>query len=184
MTIQTFGTIIGIGNIALLIAVISIIIMRIVFGKESVFIKTIVKYALPIGFILGFAALAGSLTYSQIYGLTPCLFCWWQRVLIYPQVLFFAIAWYRSSKNNNELSIFNYTTPLAIIGTLVSLYHILLQRGIVGANGSGSCILNGTPCNIISTQILGFITIPVMAFSIGLALTVLGYLVLNNKKTA
>ncbi len=179
MNLSIFTHILGMGTIVLLITTFAVIIMRTIFGKHSTIITTLVKNALPIGFFLGFFALAGSLIYSEIYGLTPCLFCWWQRIFIYPLAILFGIAWYRSSKFSEEINIFHYTTPIAFVGTLVSTYHIMLQRGIVGP--SGSCILNGTPCNIISTQVFGFITIPVMTFSIGLAITVLGILVLQKK---
>ncbi len=182
MQLSTFSYLLGLGTIILLILTVTVVIMRITFGQKSTIIKSITENAILIGFTLGFFALAGSLTYSQIYELTPCLFCWWQRIFIYPQVIFFAIAWVRSNKQSKEISIFHYTTPLAIISTLTSFYHILLQRGIVGP--TGSCILNGTPCNIISTQVFGFITIPVMAFTIGIALTALGLLVIKQRNNA
>lgn len=184
MTTHTFGVILSIGMILLIALVFGIILTRIIFGKNSTIIQKVVRYSLPIGFMVSFAGLAGSLTYSEIFGLTPCMFCWWQRIFIYPQAVLFAIAWYQSSKNTHSINIFQYTTPIAVVGSLVSLYHVLLQRGIIGLDGASSCILSGTPCNIISTQIFGFITIPVMALSIGITLSVLGYLVLSNKKTA
>ena len=94
------------GTIVLLITTFAVIIMRTIFGKHSTIITTLVKNALPIGFFLGFFALAGSLTYSEIYGLTPCLFCWWQRIFIYPLAILFGIAWYRSSKFSEEINNF------------------------------------------------------------------------------
>jgi disulfide bond formation protein DsbB len=181
MTLSTFSHVLGAGTILLGIVIIAVIIMRIVFGKQSTVIQKIVQFAVPVGFFLGFAGVTGSLIYSEIYQLTPCLFCWWQRIFIYPQVILFAMAWYRIEKGfASAREAFYYTTPFAIIGTFVSLYHILLQRGMVGPGGS--CLLNGTPCNVISYQVYGFITIPVMAFAIGLAISLLGYLVLSNKK--
>jgi disulfide bond formation protein DsbB len=181
MNISTFNYFMGIGTLFILILTATVIIMRVAFGKESTLIKKIVIYALPVGFIFSFLAIAGSLTYSEIYALPPCLFCWWQRVFIYPQVILFAVAWYRSEKNYNESSIFYYSLPLSIIATLTSVYHMLLERGVLSPGGA--CVANGTSCAIVSTQVFGFITIPVMAFTIGITLVLLGYLVLTDKKT-
>ena len=45
-------------------------------------------------FALGIALIAtiGSLFYSEILGFTPCLYCWYQRILMYPLVFIFATA--------------------------------------------------------------------------------------------
>ncbi len=182
MNVETFGIILGIGTIILFVLTISIALMRILFGKESNIITIIGSYAFPIGFLLGFASITGSLIYSEIYNLPPCLLCWWQRIFIYPQVLFFALAWYRTEKGCNESNIFFYTLPLAIIGTITSLYHVILQRGVISS--TGACVLSEVSCTTIDVQVFGFITIPVMAFVIGLALTLLGYIAIQNKKTA
>lgn len=182
MNVETFGIILGIGTLILFILTISTILMRIIFGKESTVIQMIGKYAFPIGFALGFASITGSLIYSEIYNLPPCLLCWWQRIFVYPQALFFAVAWYRTEKGHIENNIFFYTLPLAIIGTITSLYHVILQRGVISS--TGACVLSEVSCTTIDVQIFGFITIPIMAFVIGLALTVLGYIAINHKKTA
>lgn len=152
-------------------------------GRKSVIIKSIIDHALPIGFFIGLSAMIGSLTYSEIYHLPPCLFCWWQRIFLYPQTILFGVALYRHGiKNSLGYDIFNYATPLAMIGTVISAYHIFLQQGII--TSTGKCLQNGISCTTIDIQVFGFLTIPIMAFILGIALSLLGILVLTHKKNA
>jgi len=181
MSLEFFNILVGIGTLLILFFLIATIVVAIVFGRKSSIIASIIKHALPLGIMLGFISVSGSLMYSEVYNLPPCLFCWWQRVLIYPQLLLFTIAWYRSQHHQtSSIEIFWYTTPLAMIGSLVSIWHIFLQRGVI--KSTGACALDAISCTAIDIQIFGFITIPIMALVVGVALILLGVLVLTTKK--
>ncbi len=181
MTLDTFNILIGIGTLAIALITVVLVIFRIVMGPNSHILHVVRRDALGIGFIIGLSAIAGSLTYSDIYMLPPCLFCWWQRIFLYPQVVLFAVALYRHGRSNAAgYDIFHYSTPIAIIGSLISLYHVFLQQGVIASKGA--CVLNGVSCTTIDISIFGFLTIPMMALVLGVALALLGIFVIRTKK--
>lgn len=180
MSLDTFTIIIGIGTLVIAFGIIALVLFRIVAGSQSHIMNMVRRDALVLGFLLGLAAIVGSLTYSEIYHLTPCLFCWWQRIFLYPQAIIFAVALYRHGRTSAAgYDIFYYSTPMAIISSLFSIYHVLLQRGIIGA--SAACIQGGTSCATIDVQAFGFLTMPAMALILGLGLSLLGITVLTHK---
>jgi disulfide bond formation protein DsbB len=183
MPLENFNTLIGIGTIGVGFLTICLIVLYIVMGRKSIIIRSIIDHALPLGFFIGLSAVIGSLVYSEIYQLPPCLFCWWQRIFLYPQTILFGVALYRHGmKNSLGYDIFHYATPLALVGTIISAYHVFLQQGIIAS--TGKCLQNGVSCTTIDIQVFGFLTIPMMAFILGIALSLLGILVLTHKKTA
>jgi disulfide bond formation protein DsbB len=183
MSLNTFNIIIGIGTLGIAFITIALIIFKVMIGKHSHIMNLVQREALIIGAILGLSAIVGSLVYSEIYQLEPCLFCWWQRIFLYPQVVLFAVALYRHGRSSAAgYDIFHYSTPLAVIGSLLSLYHVFLQQGVIAS--TGACLQNGVSCTTIDISIFGFLTIPMMALILGIALSLLGLLVLTNKKNA
>ena len=182
MSLETFNIFIGIGTIAIAFFTVVLVIFRIVMGKQSHIMHLVRENALLIGLFIGLSAIAGSLSYSEIYQLPPCLFCWWQRIFLYPQVILFAVALYRHGRKSSAgYDIFHYSTPLAIVGSLTSLYHVFLQQGVIASKGA--CLQNGVSCTTIDISIFGFLTIPMMALILGVALTLLGSMFIFNKKT-
>ena len=171
MPIQTFDVITGAGTLAIGFSIVALVLFRIITGPNSTIINRIRSDALFIGFFLGLAAICGSLTYSEIYHLTPCLFCWWQRIFLYPQTIIFAVALYRHGRQSAAgYDIFHYSTPMAIISSIFSIYHIFLQKGILS---SGACLQGGVSCAKIDVQVFGFLTMPMMALILGVGLSLL-----------
>ncbi len=68
------------------------------------------------------AATAGSLYFSEIAHLPPCVLCWYQRILMYPLVLIIAVGILRKDK-----SLPFYVLPLSILGGGIAFYQYLLQ---------------------------------------------------------
>ncbi|WP_044557295.1 disulfide oxidoreductase [Halobacteriovorax marinus] len=114
-------------------------------------------YLIFICWAIAFIATAGSLFFSQVMEFPPCELCWYQRIFMYPLVIFFVI-----SLINLEASAFKYSLPLVILGWITSLYHNLLHYGIVPE--SASPCREGVSCADIWINWLGFITIPMMSF--------------------
>lgn len=118
----------------------------------------------PIELILYFAwlvaliATLGSLYFSEIRSFVPCTLCWYQRILMYPMVVLLGIAAW-----NRDRGIVKYALPLTGFGILVSSYHVLDQK-IPTFGFAGACS-SGVPCNVAYVNYLGFITIPVLAFT-------------------
>jgi len=121
--------------------------------------------------IWGFAtaSLLGSLYFSEVKNLTPCLLCWWQRIFMYPLVAIFAVAILR--KDNKAVY---YAFPLSLIGMVIAFYQSLLQWGLIKESSIISCTLNGNvSCSKASIDWLGFITIPFLSFVAFTAINIL-----------
>lgn len=120
--------------------------------------KLIQKNILYLAWIQALAATLGSLYYSEIKNYTPCSLCWYQRILMYPLVLIFAVGILRKDKNLPF-----YVLPLSILGWFIALYHVLLQKGIL-PEAIAPCTI-GASCLTKYTGYFGFITIPVMSLT-------------------
>lgn len=113
----------------------------------------------PIGLWLAWlvaaTSMAGSLYLSEVAGFVPCALCWYQRIAMYPLAVLLLIAAVRGDRGFRV-----YGSTLAIIGAVISAYHIGVQR--LPGLPSGSCSLEA-PCTAIYIERFGFVTIPVMA---------------------
>ena len=132
------------------------------------------KNSICIGFILSLCAVLGSLYYSEIRDLAPCLFCWWQRVFIYPQVILFGVALYTREIRTAHIA----SIILSIIGMCIAIMHVLAQAGI---RSSGlPCAATGVSCTNIDLILLGYITIPLMSLTLYLLMTIVQIRGLRN----
>ena len=110
-------------------------------------------------FIVALTATAGSLFYSEIAGFTPCTLCWYQRILMYPQVFLFGVALWK-----NEYKTADYHIVLSILGALIAGYHYLLQIGVLPELPC-SAVGFSVSCAERFTMNLGYITIPLMSLT-------------------
>lgn len=108
--------------------------------------------------LIALASMLGSLYFSEVRHLVPCVMCWYQRTMMYPLVVILGIASFR-----RELAIRDYVLPLSSLGMLVAFYQVLEQH-IPGLGIPGVCQLT-VPCNIIHFDWLGFITLPLLSFA-------------------
>ncbi|MEJ2667913.1 MAG: disulfide oxidoreductase [Deinococcales bacterium] len=108
--------------------------------------------------LLALASMLGSLYFSEVRHLVPCVMCWYQRTFMYPLVVILGIASFR-----RELAIRRYVLPLSGLGMLVAFYQVLEQR-IPGLGVPGVCQLT-VPCNVIHVNWLGFITLPLLSLA-------------------
>ena len=133
-----------------------------------------VNKPLLFAWITAIFAMGGSLFFSEKMGFVPCVLCWYQRILMYPLVLFLGIAFYR-----NDRSIYKYILPVSILGMLLSGTHYALQK--IPSMQEFSVCTSGVPCSGQYINVLGFITIPFLAL---LAFTIITVLMLILRKTA
>lgn len=117
------------------------------FGSNAIFFALLVA--------LG--SVAGSLFYSEIAHFAPCLLCWWQRVLLYPQaaILFVALL-------TRDERVRKYCATLSAIGALIAIYHTYLQ---FGGNDLVPCSATGVSCDKVYFLTYGYVTIPTMALT-------------------
>jgi len=130
-------------------------------------------YELWGAFVVAAIATGGSLFYSEVAGFIPCEFCWFQRMMMYPlSVLTLLIA----ARGDNRAA--RYLIPLPVVGAGTSIYHILIERGVI--KESSACLVTGGGCstNWIIRHSFGYLTIPELALTAFLLL--IGFLVLAS----
>lgn len=120
--------------------------------------KLIQQNILYLAFIQSIVATLSSLYYSEIKHFTPCVLCWYQRILMYPLVIIIAVGLL-----NKDKDLPFYVLPLSLLGWLIALYHVLLQKGIL-PEAVAPCAI-GASCLTKYTGYFGFITIPVMSLT-------------------
>lgn len=98
----------------------------------------------------------GSLYFSEIADYVPCRLCWYQRIAMYPIALIAMVALIRRDAGARY-----YTVPLAAIGACISLYHYLIEWGVL--NDSESCSLFGPACAAVWFRTFGFVSLALMA---------------------
>jgi disulfide bond formation protein DsbB len=126
-----------------------------------------------LAFLIAFLSTAGSLFYSEIAMYEPCKLCWLQRIFMYPLTILFAIPLFRKKKLSSDGMIFSFI--MAGIGALIAGYHYLLQIGTI-SNVECSFVGYSVSCTETFFLNLGYITIPMMAFTAFLLIIVLGYI--------
>ncbi|MFJ8235849.1 disulfide oxidoreductase [Ureibacillus sp. NPDC094379] len=136
--------------------------------------KQMVNKPLLSAWIVSIIAMTGSLFFSEKMGFIPCTLCWYQRILMYPLVIFLGIAFYR-----NDRDIYKYILPISVIGVVISGYHYALQK-IPSLHEFSTCT-NGVPCSGQYINWLGFITIPFLAFIAFTFITVMMVLLSKRK---
>lgn len=120
-------------------------------------------------------AMFGSLFFSEVAGYTPCKLCWYQRILIYPQVFLLWFAMIIKDKN-----IVKYVLLLSVLCIPLSFYHYLLQFQYV-PEITCSVVGYSASCAEKFTATFGFVTIPLMAFATVLTNTILSVVYLRGK---
>ena len=130
---------------------------------------------LTIGFLISVAAFVSSLVYSNVIGYPPCLFCWWARVMFYPQVLLYGLALFKKDRN-----ILRYSLLLTSIGLDITVYHSIIM---LTGESLVPCTVGGISCLTRDVFMFGFITIPFMG-AVGFATLLFSLLVAKKSQNA
>lgn len=106
--------------------------------------------------LIAMAALFGSLFFSEVMGLEPCVLCWWQRLFIYPLAVLFLVGLFPFDR-----SVVRYTLPLAVIGLGFAVYHYLVYSGFIpeSLQPCGEKL----SCAEVNLELMGFVTIPMLS---------------------
>lgn len=116
--------------------------------------------------LIALIASAGSLFFSEVMDLPPCVLCWYQRIAMYPLVLIIGIGIAVGDSGFKK-----YAIPLSILGLGISVYHNLLYYDIIPE--SLTPCTQGISCTTRQIEWLGFVTIPLMALVAFISLTVI-----------
>ncbi len=108
--------------------------------------------------VVALIATGGSLFFSEVMELPPCVLCWYQRIAMYPLVVIVAVGIVLGDRRWKY-----YALPLAILGFAISVYHNLLYYGLIPE--SITPCTEGISCTSRQIEWLGFITIPLMALA-------------------
>lgn len=106
--------------------------------------------------LLATIATLGSLFFSEVMEIQPCVLCWYQRIFMYPLVVIFLVGLFPLDRN-----VVRYALPIAVIGWGISVYHYLLYSGYIPENMQPCS--QGVSCTEINLELLGFITIPMLS---------------------
>lgn len=106
--------------------------------------------------MLAAIATLGSLFFSEVMEIQPCVLCWYQRVFMYPLVAIFLVGMFPLDRN-----VVRYALPVAVIGWGISIYHYLLYSGYIPKNMQPCS--QGVSCTEVNLELLGFITIPMLS---------------------
>ena len=132
--------------------------------------KNLVKqYGIYLAWLQSIIATGGSLYLSEVLKWTPCILCWYQRILMYPLVIIIFVGIYLKDK---KLPF--YVLPLSVPGALMAAYHYLLQKGFLPEEVA-PCTL-GASCEREYICWFGFITIPFLSFVAFTVISVVTYL--------
>ena len=124
--------------------------------------------------IISIAATLGSLIYSEIIKLPPCDLCWYQRALLYPQVVILAVALIRKNRD-----IYDYVIGLNIIGIIIAGYQYIMQM----ISYTGPCPIGSGGVNCFTKDVFefGYITLPLMSITVFVLLALLTYAYKRHK---
>lgn len=111
--------------------------------------------ATALAWLVAATCVGGSLYYSEVVGFEPCLFCWWQRIAMYPLVVILGVAALR-----RDAEVWRYGLPLSAAGFGLAAYHYFIQH--FPDVGGGACSAS-VPCTAAYVWEFGFVSIPFMA---------------------
>lgn len=123
------------------------------------------SYLVYLAWAQALIATTGSLFFSEVLKFTPCVLCWYQRILMYPLVVILAVGILR-----RDSGIRFYVLPLSVLGLAVAAYHNLLYFGVI-PEGLTQCTL-GVSCTTRYLAVLGFIDIPLMSLTAFAVITI------------
>lgn len=124
------------------------------------------QYLLYAAWFTSMAAMIGSLYFSEVLKLPPCVLCWYQRILIYPLVVIIPVGILALDKN-----IYKYILSLTIPGMFVAFYHYLLYIKVL-PDSIAPCS-NGVSCTTRLIEWFGFVNIPLLSLLSFLFITLL-----------
>jgi len=116
-------------------------------------------YELWLAFLVTAIATGGSLFFSEVAHFVPCELCWYQRICMYPLSIITLLAALADDRH-----VARYLLPLPLVGAGVSIYHLLVENGVVAQQQS--CLISAPGgCATKWIEEFGYVTIPVLALT-------------------
>ena len=108
--------------------------------------------------LVSLIASMGSLFFSEVMLLPPCVLCWYQRICMYPLALITTVGLITRDRRADR-----YAWPLALVGLVIAVYHNLLYYHLI--RDSITPCATGVSCTDVQIEWLGFITIPLLSLT-------------------
>jgi disulfide bond formation protein DsbB len=121
-------------------------------------------------------ATAGSLFFSEVMDLPPCILCWYQRIAMYPLVLVIGAGIVMRDAKWKY-----YALPLSLTGLAIAIYHNLLYYNLIPE--SITPCKEGISCTTVQIEWLGFITIPLMSLTAFVIVSIVSVLYRPNRSS-
>lgn len=152
--LETINYYLAIGG---LLGLVVTIVIAIDFFTERRLKQLVQDWGLWAMFVLVLFTVSATLLYSEVIGIVPCGFCWFERIFLYPQLFILGVALYTKDKLAAK-----YTFALSVIGFLIALYHHYVQ---MGGSQFIACPTTGPGADCAKQIMLefGFITFPMLA---------------------
>lgn len=131
------------------------------YEKMMPMLNRIKPYLVPFALLQAVVSMSGSLFFSEVWHLVPCVLCWYQRITMYPLVAILFVGMLRK-----DIEVYTYVLPLSLIGFGIATYHVILYYGVnwgFHPEWTGPCVA-GVSCTTRYIEWLGFITIPLMSW--------------------
>ena len=116
-------------------------------------------YELWAAFVVTAVATGGSLFFSEIADFPPCELCWFQRICMYPLSIVTLLAALAGDER-----VARYLLPLPLVGAGISVYHLLVENGVVEQTQACSLSAPGG-CSVRWVHEFGYVTIPTLALT-------------------
>ncbi len=166
---DTLLQLISLGAIMLISACIIFFILNI-FATNNPVKRIIVQHRTYLLFFISLIGTVGSLMLSIYFKLAACELCWYQRLFLFSSPVIMAVAIYK-----NHVQAHFYVFWLSCIGLLISIYHALLQSKIFAPDNVFCNPASAVDCSVPSFIYYGFVTVPVISFSVFLLLILISY---------
>lgn len=132
-------------------------------GKSRRLLDKFATFELELSLFVVLVGIIASLFYSNFAGFDPCTFCWWQRILLYPQVVIIAVAYWFKKKGHDIKQSLLPLLYLSVAGALLAGYQYIAQMFV--PNLLTACGTSGASCAKLYFLSFGYITIPMMALT-------------------
>lgn len=124
--------------------------------------------------LIALSATLGALFIGEVMGQAPCNLCWFQRAFMFPLAVILMVSCVVADSH-----VVRYALPLASIGWLVALYHLLLFAGVIPEEIKPCG--DGPSCSSAETVIFSWVPIPALSLAAFTAIFVL--LVLARRRS-
>ena len=151
MPVETFNTLNAVS--ILLFGVLALVGLIAMYARHS-FADLIARHSNTILRVMFVGAVLGSFTYELVFGYTPCLLCWYQRIAILSITILLFTADIRTS-----VLLRKQVLILAGLGLSIALVHNYID---IVPNGLDICGA-GPSCLLRYVNAFGFVTIPFMS---------------------